>query len=162
MPRSAGPEDIGRCIGEICVRGPQVMKGYWNNPEETEKVFRDGWLKTGDIGYMTVDGCVTIVDRKKDMILVSGFNVYPNEVESVVASHPGVAECGVIGVPDAKIGEAVTLFVVRKNPALTEKEIRAYCRARLAGYKRPRRIFFRDALPKSPVGKIIRRELRGE
>ncbi len=162
LPRSAGPGDVGACIGEICVRGPQVMKGYWNNPEETEKVFRDGWLKTGDIGYMNVDGCVTIVDRKKDMILVSGFNVYPNEIEGVVAAHPGVADCAAIGVPDEKSGEAVNLFVARKEPTLTEEEIHDFCKTRLAGYKRPRRIVFRDVLPKSPVGKIIRRELRDE
>jgi long-chain acyl-CoA synthetase len=160
LPRSTGPGDVGGCIGEICVRGPQVMKGYWNNPGETEKGFRDGWLKTGDVGYMDVDGCVTIVERKKDMILVSGFNVYPNEIESVVAEHPGVAEVAAIGSPDEKSGEAVNLFVVRKDPALTEEELHGFCRERLAGYKRPRRIVFRDALPKSPVGKIIRRELR--
>jgi len=162
LPRSKGPGDIGGCIGEICVRGPQVMKGYWNNPEETEKVFRDGWLKTGDVGYMDVEGCVTIVERKKDMILVSGFNVYPNEIESVVAEHPGVAEVAAIGVADEKSGEAVNLFVVRKDPSLTEKEMHDFCRERLAGYKRPRRIVFRDVLPKSPVGKIIRRELRNK
>jgi long-chain acyl-CoA synthetase len=162
LPRSTGPADVAACIGEICVRGPQVMKGYWNNPEETEKVFRDGWLKTGDIGFMNADGCVTIVDRKKDMILVSGFNVYPNEIESVVAEHPGVAECAAVGVPDEKSGEAVNLFVVRKEPTLTEKEIHDYCKARLAGFKRPRRISFRDVLPKSPIGKILRRELREE
>ncbi len=162
LPRSTGPGDAGSCIGEICVRGPQVMKGYWNNPEETEKVFRDGWLKTGDIGFMDVDGRVTIVDRKKDMILVSGFNVYPNEIEGVVAAHPGVADCAAIGVPDEKSGEAVNLFVARKEPSLTEEEIHDFCKERLAGYKRPRRIVFRDVLPKSPVGKIIRRELRDE
>ena len=162
LPRSTGPGDVGACIGEICVRGPQVMKGYWNNPEETEKVFRDGWLKTGDIGFMDVDGRVTIVDRKKDMILVSGFNVYPNEIEGVVAAHPGVADCAAIGVPDEKSGEAVNLFVARKDPSLTEEEIHDFCKERLAGYKRPRRIVFRDVLPKSPVGKIIRRELRDE
>ena len=162
LPRSTGPGDAGACIGEICVRGPQVMKGYWNNPEETEKVFRDGWLKTGDIGFMNADGCVTIVDRKKDMILVSGFNVYPNEIEGVVAAHPGVADCAAIGVPDEKSGEAVNLFVVRKDRTLTEEEVHDFCKARLAGYKRPRRIVFRDVLPKSPVGKIIRRELRDE
>jgi long-chain acyl-CoA synthetase len=148
--------------GEICVRGPQVMKGYWNNPEETARALQDGWLKTGDIGFMDSKGYVTITDRKKDMILVSGFNVYPNEIESVVMSHSGVAECAAIGIPDEHSGEAVKLLIVRKDPALTKEEIISYCRSQLTGYKLPRQIEFRDALPKTPIGKILRRELRDE
>ena len=148
-------------IGELCVKGPQVMKGYWNRPEETAKVLTpDGWLHTGDIARIDQTGYVYIVDRKKDMILVSGFNVYPNEVEDVVASHPGVLEVAAIGVPDDKSGEAVKIFVVRKDPKLTEADLRAHCKENLTGYKLPRYIEFRDSLPKSNVGKIIRRELR--
>jgi long-chain acyl-CoA synthetase len=148
-------------IGELCVKGPQVMKGYWNRPEETAKVITaDGWLQTGDIARMDERGYVYIVDRKKDMILVSGFNVYPNEVEDVVATHPGVLEVAAIGVPDEKSGEAVKIFVVRKDPKLTEADLRAHCKENLTGYKLPRYIEFRDSLPKSNVGKIIRRELR--
>jgi len=148
-------------IGELCVKGPQVMKGYWNRPEETAKVLTpDGWLHTGDIARIDETGYVYIVDRKKDMILVSGFNVYPNEVEDVVASHPGVLEVAAIGVPDDKSGEAVKIFVVRKDPKLTEADLRAHCKENLTGYKQPRYIEFRDSLPKSNVGKIIRRELR--
>ena len=148
-------------IGELCVKGPQVMKGYWNRPEETAKVLTpDGWLHTGDIARIDETGYVYIVDRKKDKILVSGFNVYPNEVEDVVASHPGVLEVAAIGVPDDKSGEAVKIFVVRKDPKLTEADLRAHCKENLTGYKQPRYIEFRDSLPKSNVGKIIRRELR--
>jgi len=154
--------DLGQ-RGEICVKGPQVMAGYWNRPDETAKVIdEDGWLATGDIGVMDEHGFVRIVDRKKDMILVSGFNVYPNEVEAVVAMHPGVLECAAIGVPDAKSGEAVKLFVVRKDPALTADGVVAHCRGHLTGYKCPRDIEFRTELPKSNVGKILRRELRDE
>jgi long-chain acyl-CoA synthetase len=154
--------DLGQ-RGEICVKGPQVMAGYWNRPDETAKVIdEDGWLATGDIGVMDERGFVRIVDRKKDMILVSGFNVYPNEVEAVVAMHPGVLECAAIGVPDAKSGEAVKLFVVRKDPALTADGVVAHCREHLTGYKCPRDIEFRTELPKSNVGKILRRELRDE
>ena len=159
LPVWTGEGDVEKSTGELCVRGPQVMKGYWNNPEETAKVMQDGWLKTGDIGYVNAQGYVTITDRKKDMILVSGFNVYPNEVESVVASHPGILECGVVGVPDAKTGEAVKVVIVRKDPHLTEAAVMAHCSAHLTGYKRPRRVEFRDALPKTPIGKILRREL---
>jgi long-chain acyl-CoA synthetase len=149
--------------GEICIRGPQVMAGYWHRPDETAKVIdQDGWLATGDIGCMDERGFVRIVDRKKDMILVSGFNVYPNEVEAVVAMHPGVLECAAIGIPDAKSGEAVKLFVVRKDPALTAEALLAHCRAQLTGYKCPREVEFRSELPKSNVGKILRRELRDE
>ena len=147
--------------GELCVRGPQVMKGYWNRPEETAKMLDpDGWLHTGDIARMDEQGFFYIVDRKKDMILVSGFNVYPNEIEDVVALMPGVLEVAAIGVPDEKSGEAVKLVIVKKDPNLTEEAIRAHCREELTGYKQPRHIEFRDSLPKSNVGKILRRELR--
>jgi long-chain acyl-CoA synthetase len=147
--------------GELCIRGPQVMKGYWQRPEATEEVLRaDGWLQTGDIALMTEDGYFKIVDRKKDMILVSGFNVYPNEIEDVVALMPKVLEVAAIGVPDEKSGEAVSLFVVKKDPSLTTDEIKAFCKENLTGYKRPRYIEFMDDLPKSNVGKILRRELR--
>ncbi|HHW62817.1 MAG TPA: long-chain-fatty-acid--CoA ligase [Rhodocyclaceae bacterium] len=147
--------------GELCVRGPQVTPGYWNRPEETRRAFTaDGFLRTGDIAVIDENGFVTLVDRKKDMILVSGFNVYPNEVEDVVASHPGVLEVAAIGVPDERSGEAVKVFVVRKDPALTAEALIAYCRENLTGYKVPHRVEFRDELPKSNVGKILRRELR--
>jgi len=149
--------------GEICIKGPQVMAGYWQRPDETAKVLdSNGWLATGDIGVMDDRGFVRIVDRKKDMILVSGFNVYPNEVESVVVTHPGVLECAAIGVPDAKSGEAVKLFVVRKDENLTTEALLAHCRTHLTGYKCPREVEFRAELPKSNVGKILRRELRDE
>ena len=149
--------------GEICARGPQVMPGYWNQPAETAKVMSaDGFFRTGDIGVMETNGEVRIVDRKKDMILVSGFKVFPNEVEAVVASHPGVLECAVIGLPDERTGESVNLFVVRKDPALTADELRKFCATQLTHYKMPRRIEFRAELPKSNVGKILRRALRDE
>ena len=160
LPLWDGQSDIVKHTGEICVRGPQVMRGYWNNPDETALAMQDGWLKTGDIGNMQSNGNVTITDRKKDMILVSSFNVYPNEVESVVMMHPGVAECAVIGVPDEKSGESVKLLVVRKDPRLSKEEIIEFCKTQLTGYKRPHHIEFRDNLPKSPVGKILRRALR--
>ncbi len=160
LPPWTGEGDLENFTGEICVRGPQVMKGYWNNPAETAKVMQDGWLRTGDIGHMDASGWFTITDRKKDMILVSGFNVYPNEVESVVAMLPGVLECGVVGVPDAKTGEAVKVVVVRKDPGLDAEKVIAHCKAHLTGYKVPRQVEFRDAMPKSPIGKILRRELR--
>ena len=147
--------------GEICLRGPQVMRGYWQRPDETAKVMtKDGFFKSGDIGVMLPSGHFKIVDRKKDMILVSGFNVYPNEIEDVVASCPGVLECAVIGIPDEKAGEAVKLFVVKKDTALTVDTVKAYCRENLTGYKNPKAVVFRDSLPKSNVGKILRRELR--
>jgi long-chain acyl-CoA synthetase len=150
-------------IGELMVRGPQVMKGYWQRDDETIKVLgSDGWLHTGDIAKMDGNGYFYIVDRKKDMILVSGFNVYPNEVEDAVMEHPGVLEVAAVGVPDEHSGEVVKLFVVRKDPNLTEEALRQFCRENLTGYKRPRLIEFRDALPKSNVGKILRRELRDE
>ena len=155
-----GSGDLETHTGEICVRGPQVMKGYWNNAAETAKVMEDGWLKTGDVGHVNADGYFTITDRKKDMILVSGFNVYPNEIESVVASHPGVLECGAVGVPDDKSGEAVKVVIVRKDPSLTKEIMIAHCKAQLTGYKLPRHVEFRDALPKTPIGKVLRRELR--
>ena len=149
--------------GELCVRGPQVMSGYWNNPSETAKVLgADGFLATGDIAVMDEKGYVRIVDRKKDMLLVSGFNVYPNEIESVVVMHPGVLECAVIGVPDERSGEAAKLFVVKRDPALTEEDLRRHCEANLTGYKRPKYIEFRKELPKTNVGKILRRALREE
>ncbi len=160
LPVWTGEGDIEKCTGEICIRGPQVMKGYWNNPVETARVLQDGWLKTGDIGHLDSEGRVTMTDRKKDMILVSGFNVYPNEVESVVAAHPGVLECAVVGVPDEKSGEAVKVVVVRKDPQLTKESVIEHCRGQLTGYKLPRHVEFRDALIKTPIGKVLRRELR--
>jgi long-chain acyl-CoA synthetase len=148
-------------VGELCVRGPQVMKGYWNRPDETAKVLSaDGWLRTGDIARIDENGYVYIVDRKKDMILVSGFNVYPNEIEDVVAQMPGVLEVAAVGVPDEKSGEAVKIVIVKKDPNLTEEEVRAHCKANLTGYKLPRYIEFRQSMPKTNVGKILRRELR--
>jgi long-chain acyl-CoA synthetase len=148
-------------VGELCIKGPQVMAGYWNRPYETEKVMTaDGFLRTGDIARVDERGFVYIVDRKKDMINVSGFNVYPNEIEDVAMGHPGVLEAGAVGVPDARTGEAVKLVVVRKDPALTEATLIAYCRQHLTGYKTPRQVEFRDALPKTNIGKILRRELR--
>lgn len=152
-----GPEQTG----EICIRGPQVMRGYWNRPEETAKVMTaDGFLRTGDIGYMDERGYIRIVDRKKDMILVSGFNVYPNEIEDVVAQHPGVLEVAAVGVPDEKSGEAVKIVVVKKDSALTAEALLAHCREQLTSYKVPRRVEFRTELPKTNVGKILRRLLR--
>ncbi|ERE00032.1 AMP-binding protein [Pseudogulbenkiania ferrooxidans] len=147
--------------GEVCVRGPQVMAGYWQRPEETAKVFHaDGFFATGDIGVRTADGLLKLVDRKKDMVLVSGFNVYPNEVEDVVAQHPGVREVACIGVPDERSGEAVKIVVVRKDPSLTADALLRHCRDNMTAYKVPRHVEFRDELPKSNVGKILRRELR--
>jgi len=161
-------DDEGRPLplgqpGEIAIKGPQVMAGYWKRPDETAKVMTpDGFFKSGDIGIMEENGYVRIVDRKKDMILVSGFNVYPNEIEGVVAGHPGVLECACVGVPDEYAGEAVKLFVVRRDPTLTEEQLSAYCKEQFTGYKRPKHIEFRDQLPKTNVGKILRRELRDE
>jgi long-chain acyl-CoA synthetase len=159
-------DDDGREVplgeaGEIAIKGPQVMEGYWQRPDETAKVMTpDGYFKSGDIGVMDERGYVKIVDRKKDMIVVSGFKVFPNEIEDVVASHPGVLECAAVGVPDDKSGEAVMLFVVRRDKGLTKEALAAYCAKELTGYKRPRYIEFRDDLPKTNVGKILRRELR--
>ncbi|MFL6566255.1 MAG: long-chain-fatty-acid--CoA ligase [Burkholderiales bacterium] len=149
--------------GEICIRGPQVMKGYWQRPDETAKVLsQDGFLHTGDIGIMDDKGFIRIVDRKKDMILVSGFNVYPNEIEQVVAMHPGVLECAVIGVADEHSGEVPKVYIVRKDPQLTEQDVLEHCRKELTGYKRPKYVEFRSELPKTNVGKILRRALREE
>jgi long-chain acyl-CoA synthetase len=157
----AGLEVGPGLAGEIAIRGPQVMAGYWQHPDETAKVMtRDGYFRTGDIGRVDERGCFRIVDRKKDMILVSGFNVYPNEIEDLISTLPGVLECAAFGVPDAKAGEAVKLVVVKHDPVLSEAEIRSFCEAHLSGYKRPRCIEFRDHLPKSTIGKILRRELR--
>ncbi|MBF5004781.1 long-chain-fatty-acid--CoA ligase [Diaphorobacter caeni] len=160
-------DDEGRDVilkstpGEIAIKGPQVMAGYWQRPDETAKVMtEDGYFKTGDIGIIDDRGFFKIVDRKKDMVLVSGFNVYPNEVEEVIAMMPGVLECAVVGVPDEKTGEAVKLVIVKKDPSLTEAQVKEFCQNNLTGYKRPRVIEFRDSLPKTPVGKILRRELR--
>jgi long-chain acyl-CoA synthetase len=159
-------DDEGRDVpqgqpGEIAIKGPQVMAGYWQRPDETAKVMTpDGWFKSGDIGVMDEKGFFRIVDRKKDMVLVSGFNVYPNEIEDVVAKLPGVLECACVGVADEKTGEAVKLVIVKKDPALTEEQVRAYCKENLTGYKQPKVVEFRTELPKTPVGKILRRELR--
>jgi long-chain acyl-CoA synthetase len=161
-------DDAGKAVamgqpGELCIRGPQVMAGYWQRPDETAKVIdKDGWLATGDVGVIDEQGYIRIVDRKKDMILVSGFNVYPNEIEGVLAMHPGVLECAAIGVPDKKSGEAVKLYVVKKDPALTAETVLQHCREHLTAYKCPRDVEFRSELPKSNVGKILRRELREE
>ena len=147
--------------GEIAIKGPQVMAGYWQRPDETAKVMTaDGFFRSGDIGVVDERGYFKIVDRKKDMILVSGFNVYPNEVEDVITQMPGVLECAAVGIADSKAGEAVKLVIVRGNPAVTEADVRAYCEANLTGYKRPKVVEFRTELPKTPVGKILRRELR--
>jgi long-chain acyl-CoA synthetase len=149
-------------VGEICLRGPQVMKGYWNRPEETANVFTaDGWLRTGDMGVMDERGSIRITDRKKDMIVVSGFKVFPNEIEDVLTKHPGVAEAAAIGVPDERSGEAVKVVVVCEDPALTEGELLAHCKQYLTAYKMPRIVEFRsEPLPKTNIGKILRRELR--
>ncbi|GAA0771714.1 long-chain fatty acid--CoA ligase [Roseibium denhamense] len=168
------PSTVLRCVddnghpvpqgerGEIAAKGPQVMAGYWKKPAETAEVLKDGWFMTGDIGVMDADGYFTIVDRKKDMVVVSGFNVYPNEVEDCLATHPGIFESAVIGVPDPSTGEAVKAFVVRTDKSLTETEIRAYCKEHLTAYKVPKLVEFRDELPKSNVGKILRKDLRSK
>ncbi len=148
--------------GELIARGPQIMKGYWKKPEETAKTIQNGWLLTGDIGVMDEDGYFRIVDRKKDMILVSGFNVYPNEIEDTLAAHPGIEEVAVIGVPDGASGEAVKAFIVKRDDTLTKDAVRAYCKEHLTGYKVPKTVEFRDELPKSNVGKILRKDLRAE
>ncbi len=160
-------DDEGRPVpvgerGELVVKGPQVMKGYWQQPEATAEVLKDGWFSTGDIAVMDEDGFFYIVDRKKDMVIVSGFNVYPTEVEDVLVKHPGVLEAGVIGVPDEATGEAVRAYVVKRDPSLTEEALREHCRQYLTGYKVPKQFIFRDELPKTPVGKVLRKELRQE
>ena len=160
LPVWTGEGDIETHTGEICIRGPQVMKGYWNNSGETDNVMQSGWLKTGDVGNLNSEGYITITDRKKDMILVSGFKVYPNEIESVVATHPGVLECGVVAVPDEKTGEAVKVVIVKKDPNLTKEAVVLHCKSQLTGYKVPRHVEFRNTLPKTPIGKVLRRELR--
>ncbi|MEJ2274929.1 MAG: AMP-binding protein, partial [Woeseiaceae bacterium] len=148
-------------IGEICIKGPQVMEGYWHRPKETAEVMLPGgWLRTGDVGRMDEEGYVWIEDRKKDMILVSGFNVYPNEIENVVVELDGVLEAAAIGIPDERAGEVVKIFAVRKDESVTEQDILDHCHENLTGYKRPKEIEFRDELPKTNVGKILRRELR--
>ena len=150
-------------VGEICVRGPQVMRGYWNRPDETERAFIDGWFRTGDMGFMNERGFIKITDRKKDMILVSGFNVYPNEVEDIVMTHPGVMEVAAIGAPDERSGEVVRIVVVRKDPALTAEDLVTHCRQHLTGYKVPKLVEFREEpLPKTNIGKVLRRVLRDE
>jgi long-chain acyl-CoA synthetase len=150
-------------VGDICVKGPQVMREYWNRPDETQKVMLpDGWLRTGDIGRMDAKGYVFIEDRKKDMILVSGFNVYPNEVEDVASTNPGILEVAAVAQADEHSGEVVALFVVRKDPSLSQHDVIDYCRTKLAAYKVPRRVYFRKELPKSNVGKILRKALRDE
>ena len=154
--------EVGKS-GEICVRGPQVMLGYWKNPEETALVLsEDGWLKTGDMGFIDQHGFITLVDRKKELISVSGFKVYPNEVEEVLISHPGILDAAVIGVPDKISGEHVKAFIVKKDPRLSVEDVLDFCHQNLTGYKRPHEVVFRDSLPKSPVGKVLRRELRAE
>jgi long-chain acyl-CoA synthetase len=158
----AGQEMPVNAVGEICVFGPQVMRGYWNRPDETDKVMFGDWLRTGDIGRMDPQGFVYIEDRKKDMILVSGFNVYPNEVEGVAAAHPGVLEVAAVAQPDEESGEVVALFVVKKDPKLTAEALIAFCRKDLTGYKVPKHVYFRSELPKTNVGKILRRALRDE
>jgi long-chain acyl-CoA synthetase len=159
-------DDAGRPVpagepGEMILQGPQVMAGYWQRPEETAQVIRDGWLHTGDIAVMDADGYFRIVDRKKDMILVSGFNVYPNEVEDLIARMEAALEVAVIGVPDPRTGEAVRAFVVPQRDDLTEEAVRAHCKRFLADYKVPRTVEFRTLLPKTPIGKILRKDLRG-
>jgi acyl-CoA synthetase (AMP-forming)/AMP-acid ligase II len=159
-------DDDGKSLGlgesgEICIKGPNVMVGYYNQPEENEKAFTsDGYMRTGDIGIMDERGYTKIVDRKKDMIIVSGFNVFPNELENVISLCPGVVECAAVGVADAKQGEAIKVFVVKNDPVMTEEQVMSFCRQNLTGYKIPKYIEFRDDLPKTNVGKILRRELR--
>jgi long-chain acyl-CoA synthetase len=157
----AGATVAAGVAGELLVRGPQVMHGYWQRPEATDEALdSEGWFSTGDIAVMQPDGFVKICDRVKDMILVSGFNVYPNEIEGVVYTHPDVVECAAVGIPDEKSGEAVKLYVVSSNPALDQDSLRSFCREQLTAYKVPRTVEFRKELPKSNVGKILRRELR--
>ena len=156
------PVPIGQ-PGEICVRGPQVMRGYWNRPEETARAMTaDGFFRTGDVAILQADGQIRIVDRMKDMILVSGFNVYPNEVEDVLAAHPAVLECAVVGAPSEETGEMVVAHVVLKDPSVSPEALRAYARTQLTGYKVPRRVVFHETLPKTNVGKVLRRMLRDE
>ena len=146
---------------QLCIKGPNVMRGYYNQPDETAKAFTaDGYMRTGDIGVMDQEGFTRIIDRKKDMMVVSGFNVYPNELENVISMCPGVLECAAVGVADERQGEAIKVYVVRSDPALTEDQVMRFCHDQLTGYKRPRQVEFRDELPKTNVGKILRRALR--
>lgn len=161
VDEEGNPVPVGQ-PGELIIKGPQVMKGYWNRPEETEGALKDGWFYTGDIAKMDEDGFFYIVDRKKDMVIVSGFNVYPNEVEEVLVKHPGVLEAGVIGVPDETTGEAVRAYIVRRDQSVTEQDIIEHCRQHLTAYKVPKQIVFREELPKTPVGKVLRKDLRTE
>jgi acyl-CoA synthetase (AMP-forming)/AMP-acid ligase II len=161
IKNEAGEDVPQGASGEICIKGPNVMTGYYNQPEENKNAFTsDGYFKTGDVGIMDERGYTKIVDRLKDMIIVSGFNVFPNELENAVSLCPGVLECAVIGVPDEQAGEAIKLFIIKKDTQLTEEDVKAYCRQHLTGYKIPKYIVFRDDLPKTNVGKILRRELR--
>jgi long-chain acyl-CoA synthetase len=162
LDAAGGETPLGE-IGEICVRGPQVMRGYWNQPEETAKVLTaDGWLRTGDMGRMDARGYVEFTDRSKDVIVVSGLKAFPTEIEDVVMRHPGVRDVGAVGMPDARTGEAIALFVVRRDPGLTAEMLREHCAQHLTGYKRPKLIEFRDELPKTPIGKVLRRQLKEE
>lgn len=161
LDEEGNPAAVGNS-GEIAIKGPQVMKGYWKNPDETAKVFKDGWLLTGDIGTIDADGYLKIVDRKKDMILVSGFNVYPNEIEDCIARHPMVQEVAVIGIPSKQTGEMVKAFIIKKDPSLTQEQIIEYCKKSLTSYKVPKLIEFRKELPKTPIGKILRKDLKQE
>ncbi len=162
LDEAGQPVPLG-AIGEICVRGPQVMRGYWHADEETACAFTaDGWLRTGDLGRMDERGFIEFIDRVKDVVVVSGFKAYPTEIEEVVRRLPGVKDAGVVGLPDPKSGESVALFVVRQDPGLTAEALREACRTKLAVYKQPRRIEFRDDLPRTPLGKVLRRQLREE
>ena len=156
----AGKDVAPGMPGELAVKGPQVMMGYWQRPQETAKVLKDGWLLTGDIATIDQEGYVRIVDRKKDMIIHSGFNIYPNEVEDCLVKHPGIVEAAVIGVPDGAVGESVKAFIVKRDPLLTAEQVRDYCKEHLAAYKVPKFVEFRDELPKSNVGKVLRKDLR--
>jgi long-chain acyl-CoA synthetase len=158
----AGSEVMPGHAGELLVKGPQVMQGYWQRPEETANVLRNGWLATGDVATIDEDGYLAIVDRKKDLIVVSGFKVFPNEVEAVIAEHPGVRDVAVIGLPDPLCGEAVTAYIVRKDAALSDDELRKHCKKTLTNYKVPKTFVFRDDLPKTNVGKVLRKQLRDE
>jgi long-chain acyl-CoA synthetase len=157
----AGNEQLVDGVGELCIRGDQVMAGYWNQPEQTAQTVVDGWLHTGDIVTVDDEGYITIVDRLKDMIIVSGFNVYPNELEQVLTTHQDVSQCAAVGVPDDKAGEVVKMFIVRSNSSLTESNVIEFCKKNMAGYKVPKVIEFRDSLPMTNVGKVLRKDLKG-
>ena len=157
----AGNEQLVDGVGELCIRGDQVMAGYWNQPEQTAQTVVEGWLHTGDIVTVDNEGYITIVDRLKDMIIVSGFNVYPNELEQVLTTHQDVSQCAAVGVPDDKAGEVVKMFIVRSNSSLTESQVIEFCKKNMAGYKVPKVIEFRDSLPMTNVGKVLRKDLKG-